>query len=146
MRLLLGYFNAKEGIEDIFTPTIGNESLQEFSSDNGTKVIILQHLKNHCQNYNVHTLQHSYTYTHTYIYVYIRTSPDGNAHNKIYHILINRRRHAGVLDVRPFRAADCDTDQNLWEAKIKKNSTEQTRIAQLSYGEVQFQGVKRSRV
>jgi hypothetical protein len=35
MKILLGDFNAKEGREDIFTPTIWNESLHEISNGNG---------------------------------------------------------------------------------------------------------------
>jgi exonuclease III len=35
MKILLGDFSAKEGREDIFKPTIGNESLHESSNDNG---------------------------------------------------------------------------------------------------------------
>jgi hypothetical protein len=35
MKILLGHFNAKVGREDIFKPTIGNESLHEISNDNG---------------------------------------------------------------------------------------------------------------
>jgi hypothetical protein len=38
MRILLGDFNAKVGREDIFNPTIGNESLHEISNDNGVRV------------------------------------------------------------------------------------------------------------
>jgi exonuclease III len=34
MKILLGDFNAKVGREDIFKPTIGNESLHEISNDN----------------------------------------------------------------------------------------------------------------
>jgi hypothetical protein len=34
MKILLGDFNVKEGREDIFKPTIGNESLNEISIDN----------------------------------------------------------------------------------------------------------------
>jgi hypothetical protein len=34
IKILLGYFNAKVGREDIFKPTIGNESLHEISNDN----------------------------------------------------------------------------------------------------------------
>jgi hypothetical protein len=34
MKSLLGDFNAKVGREDIFKPTIGNESLHEISNDN----------------------------------------------------------------------------------------------------------------
>jgi hypothetical protein len=38
----------------------------------------------------------------------------------IDYILIDRRRHSIVLDVRSFRAADCDTDHYLVVAKIRK--------------------------
>jgi exonuclease III len=34
MKILLGDFNAKVGSEDIFKPTIGNESLHEISNGN----------------------------------------------------------------------------------------------------------------
>jgi hypothetical protein len=37
MKILLGEFNAKAGGEDIFKPTIGNESSHEISNDNGVK-------------------------------------------------------------------------------------------------------------
>jgi hypothetical protein len=33
-------------------------------------------------------------------------------------ILIERRRHSSILDVRSFRAADCDTDYYLVVAKV----------------------------
>jgi hypothetical protein len=36
-KIFLGDFNAKVGREDIFKPTVGNESLQEISNDNGVK-------------------------------------------------------------------------------------------------------------
>jgi hypothetical protein len=38
MKILLGDFNAKVGRDDIFKPTIGNESSQEISNDNGVRV------------------------------------------------------------------------------------------------------------
>jgi exonuclease III len=37
IKILLGVFNAKVGREDIFKPTIGNESLLETSNDNGVE-------------------------------------------------------------------------------------------------------------
>jgi hypothetical protein len=39
MKILFGDFNAKVGMEDIFKPTIGNESLHEISNDNGVRVV-----------------------------------------------------------------------------------------------------------
>jgi exonuclease III len=39
MKILLGDFNAKVGMEDIFKPTIGNESLHEISNVNGVRVV-----------------------------------------------------------------------------------------------------------
>jgi hypothetical protein len=43
---MLGDFNAKVGREDIFNPTIWNESLHEISSDNGVRVVNLATSKN----------------------------------------------------------------------------------------------------
>ena len=39
MKILLGDFNAKVERENIFKPTIGNESLHEDSNDNGVKIV-----------------------------------------------------------------------------------------------------------
>jgi hypothetical protein len=45
MKILLGDFNAKLGREDIFKPTIANESLHEDSNDNGVRVVNFPHPK-----------------------------------------------------------------------------------------------------
>jgi exonuclease III len=45
MKILLGDFNAKVGREDIFKPTIRNESSHKISNDNEVRVINFQHLK-----------------------------------------------------------------------------------------------------
>jgi len=59
-------------------------------------------------------------FPHRNIKKYNWSSLDGKTHNQIDHILINRRRHSSVLDVRSFRAVDCDTDHCLVVAKVKE--------------------------
>jgi hypothetical protein len=46
MKILLGDFNAKVGREDIFKPTIGNESLHEIRNYNGVRVVNFSTSKN----------------------------------------------------------------------------------------------------
>jgi hypothetical protein len=54
------------------------------------------------------------------IHKYIWTSSDGKTHNQIDPILVDRRRLSNVLDVRSFRAADCDSDHYLVVAKVRE--------------------------
>jgi hypothetical protein len=58
MKILLGDFNAKVGWEDIYKPTIGNESLHEISNDNGVRLVNFATSKNISQKYDVLTSQH----------------------------------------------------------------------------------------
>jgi hypothetical protein len=44
MKVMLGDFNAKVGSEDIFKPTIGNESLHKISHDNGVRLVNFAHI------------------------------------------------------------------------------------------------------
>jgi hypothetical protein len=46
MKILLGNFNAKVGREDIFKPTISNESLHEISNNNGVRLVNFATSKN----------------------------------------------------------------------------------------------------
>jgi hypothetical protein len=39
MKIWIGDFNAKVGKEDIFKPTVGNDSLHEISNDSGVRVV-----------------------------------------------------------------------------------------------------------
>jgi hypothetical protein len=69
MKILLGYFFAKVGREDIFKTTIGNECLHKIRSDNGVRVV---------------------------------------------NFATSRK-----LDIRSFRATDCDTDHYLVVAEVR---------------------------
>jgi hypothetical protein len=98
MKILLGDFNAKVGRENIFKLTIGNESLHQDSNDNGVRIINFATSKN--------LVVRSTMFPHLNIHKYTWTSPDGQTHNQIDHILIDKRRHSSILDVRSFRGAD----------------------------------------
>jgi len=46
MKILLGEFNATVGRENIFKPTVGNDSLHQDSNDNGIRLVNLATSKN----------------------------------------------------------------------------------------------------
>jgi hypothetical protein len=104
MKILLACFNAKVGREGIFKLIVGNESLHEASSDNGVRVVNFATSK---YIFKSTTLPHRDIHKHTW------TSPDGITHNLIDHVVIDKRRHSNILDVRSFRGANCDTDHYL---------------------------------
>jgi hypothetical protein len=42
------------------------------------------------------------------------------SHNQTDNVLIDKRRHSDILDVRSFRGADCGTDQYLLVAELRE--------------------------
>jgi hypothetical protein len=53
-KMMLRYFNAEVGREDIFKPTIGNKSLHKNRNENGVKSSKLWNIrKSYCQKYDV---------------------------------------------------------------------------------------------
>jgi hypothetical protein len=68
-------------------------------------------------------------FTHRNILKYTSTSPEGKTHNRIDHVLIGRRRHSSVLDIRYIRRADCDTDRYLVVAKRRDRLAVSKRAA-----------------
>jgi hypothetical protein len=113
MKMLLGDYNAKVGRKDIFKPTIRNDSLHEIINDSRVSVVNFATSKNPTAK--------STKFPHRNISKFIWTNPDGKTLNQIDHILIDSRRHSSILDVRSFRAADCDTDQYLVVADIRES-------------------------
>ena len=57
---------------------------------------------------------------HQNIHKYTWTSPERKTHNQIDHILIDRRWHLSILNVRSFQGADRDTDHYLVVVKVKE--------------------------
>jgi hypothetical protein len=86
--------------------------LHEISNDNGVR------LENFATSKNIRVK--STMFSNHNIYKYTWTSPDGKTHNQIDHILVDRRRQPNILDVRSFRAADCDSDHYLVVAKFRE--------------------------
>jgi hypothetical protein len=81
MNILLGYFDAKIGREDIFKPIIGNENLHEIGNGNGDIVANFATSKNLTVKSTMFQNCNSNKFTFT--------SPDTKTHNQIDHILID---------------------------------------------------------
>ena len=125
MKILLGDLNAKVGHEDIFKPTIGKESIHKISNDNGVRLVNFATSK----DFIVKTT----TFPHRNIGLHKQTwtSPDGQAHNQIDHILIDKQRESSILNIRSFRGADCDSDHYLLIAKLREGLSVAKRVDQI---------------
>jgi exonuclease III len=91
MKILLGDCNAKVGREDIFKLTTRNKISHKVSNDNGVRVVNFATSKN--------LVVKSTMWPHRSIHKYTWTSADGQTHNHINHVLIDRRQHSSILDV-----------------------------------------------
>ena len=106
MKILLVDSNAKVGRENIFQPTIGNESVHPENNDD----IRLVNFAN----------SKSTKFPHRNIHKYTWTSPDGITQNQIDLVLADKRRQSSIIDIRSLRVADCDTDHYLVFATIRR--------------------------
>jgi len=50
------------------------------------------------------------------------------------HILIDRRWHLSIIDLRSFRGDDCDTDHNFVAAEVMERLAVRKQAAQISDG------------
>jgi len=76
MNIPVGKFNAEVGRENIFKPTIGNESLQQDSNDNGDRLVNFATTK--------HLVVKSMVFPHQDISKYMWTSPNWKNHSQIH--------------------------------------------------------------
>jgi hypothetical protein len=123
MKNSLNDFNVKVDRENIFKLTIRNKSLYEISNDNRVRVVNFDTSKN--------SVVKSTMIPHCKIHKYTWTSPEGKTHTQTDHVLIDRRRHSSILDVRSFRGADCDTDHYLVVANVWERLAVSKRAAQM---------------
>jgi hypothetical protein len=98
------------------------------TNDNGVRIINFATSKS--------LVVKSTMFPHRNIYKYTWTSADGQTHNQIDHILIDRRRHSSILYVRSLWGADCDTDLYLVVAKARERLAVRKQAAQ------RFDGVR----
>ena len=71
------------------------------------------------------------TFPHRNIHKQTWTSPDGQTHNQIDHVLIDMRRQSSILDIRSFRGADCDSNPYLLIAKLRERLSVAKRVDQI---------------
>jgi hypothetical protein len=125
INILLCDFNTKVGREDIFKPTIGNETSLEISNENEASVVKFSTSKN--------VLAKSTMFPHRSIHKYTWKSPDGKMHYHIDHVLIVRRRRSSILDVRCFRGADCDSGRYTIVVNITEGLAVSKRLEENMY-------------
>jgi len=72
----------------------------------------------------------STTFPNLSIHKYAFSSPDGEKHNEIDHILIAKRRYSNVVNFRSFRGVVYDTGYYLAVAEVKESLSVSSRAAQ----------------
>jgi hypothetical protein len=93
-KILLGDFSAEVGRENIFNPTIGNESQHQVSNDNGVRIVNFATSKKLLVKSKMFPLRNMHKYTWT--------SADEKTHKQIDHILIDKRWNSSIIDERSF--------------------------------------------
>ncbi|XP_073820509.1 uncharacterized protein [Musca autumnalis] len=110
--MILGDFNAKVGNDNTNLQHImGKHALPSDRNDNGKRLVEL------CANNDLFI--GGTRFPHKRIHKYTWESPNGSTRNQIDHILISRRYHNSLLDVRTRRGADIFSDHNLLVAQIR---------------------------
>lgn len=110
MLLIIGDINSKTGTDnDNCDRAIGRHGCGVWNSNGECLVVFC--LENNC-------IIGGTTFPHKDIHKLTWRSPDGLTTNQIDHILVNRKWHRSLLDVRVCRGADAKSDQYLVTASI----------------------------
>ena len=78
------------GREDVFKPTVGNESLHQDINNNGAKIV------NYATSKNLFVK--SMMFSHRNLHKYTWTSPDGKIRKQNDHRMIDRRWNSNILE------------------------------------------------
>jgi hypothetical protein len=105
MRILLGDFNEKTGKWTFSTQELGMTVYIRIVRNNNVRIAKFATSK----YLTITSTMFPYRNIHKYTWTY----PNGKTNNQSDHILIDRRWHSSILDVRYFRRADCHTDHRL---------------------------------
>jgi len=108
---MLGDFNAKVGKENIYKPTMGNESLHNETNNNGIKMI--QFAISNGLNIRHTMFPHKDIHKVKWYSAYDRTA------NQIDHVLISDRFRSAITDIRALRGPDIESDHNLLKINFK---------------------------
>jgi endonuclease/exonuclease/phosphatase family metal-dependent hydrolase len=111
--ILLGDLNAEGETADIFTPATGNESLHKIENGNGFRVLYSDTSEN--------VIVKITNFLHRNIQRY---SSDWKRNERIDHVVIDKRRHSSVGDVRSFIRANCNSDHYRMIAKVRERGSQ----------------------
>jgi endonuclease/exonuclease/phosphatase family metal-dependent hydrolase len=112
IKVLMGDFNAKVGKETGLTPNIGKYNLHEETNNNGWRMIDFAITKNMAISSTL--FQHNSIHKETW------RSPDGTTSNQTDHVMIDSQHATDILDVKPCRGADCDSDHYIVKIKYRQ--------------------------
>ena len=112
---MLRDFSEKFGREDIFRPTIGNDSLHQDSNNNSVRTTNFTTSKN--------LVVRRKMFPHRNFHKHAWTYPDGKTHNQTDCILTDRKWCSFILNVRYFCGANSDTDHYLVVANAGERLT-----------------------
>ena len=111
IKIILGDFNVKVGIENIYKPTIGSEGLHNETNNNERKSNQFAIPK--CLNVR------SKTFPHKDIHKETRYLADGRRANQIDNVLISNRFRSAITDIRALRGPDIGSGHKLLKINFK---------------------------